>query len=142
METKEVLNALLVYGQANAMINTSVQRDVRGTIIPDYKNTTPIGRIYCKDGESLSIQIGGYVHCQFAGIKRDELGYSEKLGSEVLKAETDCEDLNQYVSDDIDTIVEYIESHGGLDLKATAEHAVKYAYERERYKLERYKLSN
>lgn len=89
-----------------------------------YRYCTPIPRIYCKDGESISVQAHGGVHCKFLSVQRDDLGYSKNFGHQLLRCETDSVNLNQYGSDNIEDVEEYVTSHGGIDIQVTMEHAV------------------
>ena len=95
-----------------------------------YKCATPIMRIYCSDGESLSVQAHGGCHVRFEDIN-PESGifsyYSPKFGRKLAMCETDCEELDQYGIDDIEDIEKYVESHGGIDIEATTSHAVEIA---------------
>ena len=86
-----------------------------------YKCATPIMRIYCADGESLSVQAHGGCHVIFEDIH-------PKSGI-LAMCETDCEELDQYGIDDIEDIEKYVESHGGIDIEATTSHAVEIAIE-------------
>lgn len=97
-----------------------------------YKCATPIMRIYCADGESLSVQAHGGCHVIFEDI-HPKSGifscYSPKFGRKLAMCETDCEELDQYGIDDIEDIEKYVESHGGIDIEATTSHAVEIAIE-------------
>ena len=94
-----------------------------------YKCATPIMRIYCADGESLSVQAHGGCHVRFADAdcKGPFSWYASTFGKELIMAETDCEELDQYGIDDIEDIEKYVESHGGIDIEATTSHAVETA---------------
>ena len=95
-----------------------------------YKTATPIMRIYCADGESLSVQAHGGCHVRFADVNPKNgiySSYSPTFGRELAMCETDCEELNQYGIDDIEDIEKYVESHGGIDIEATTFHAVETA---------------
>lgn len=92
-----------------------------------YKYCSPIHRIYCNDGTSLSVQAHGGVHCAFLNIERDSIGYSKEFGTKLTRCETDSPDLNKYGSDSIEDIEKYVESHGGIDIQTTMEKAVKHA---------------
>ena len=95
-----------------------------------YKCTTPIMRIYCADGESLSVQAHGGCHVRFADVNpRNGIysSYSPTFGKELAMCETDCEELDQYGIDDIENIEKYVESHGGIDIEATTSNAVETA---------------
>ena len=94
-----------------------------------YKCATPIMRIYCADGESLSVQAHGGCHVRFADVdcKGPFSWYASTFGKELIMAETDCEELDQYGIDDIEDIEKYVESHGGIDIEATTSHAVETA---------------
>ena len=95
-----------------------------------YKCATPIMRIYCADGESLSIQAHGGCHVKFEDIKSQGdiySLYSSTFGRKLAMCETDCEELDQYGIDDIEDIEKYVESHGGIDIEATTSHAIETA---------------
>ena len=95
-----------------------------------YRRATPIMRIYCADGESLSVQAHGGCHVRFADINpRNSIYsyYSPTFGRNLAMCETDCEELDQYGIDDIEDIEKYVESHGGIDIEATTFHAVETA---------------
>ena len=53
--------------------------------------------------------------------------YASTFGKDLVMAETDCEELDQYGIDDIEDIEKYVESHGGIDFEATTSHAVETA---------------
>ena len=61
------------------ILNTEVKSALDG--VPDYKSTRPdcVPRIYCKDGESVSIQAGEYLYCSprsnFMGWFEIEAGF-------------------------------------------------------------------
>ena len=92
-----------------------------------YKCATPIMRIYCADGESLSVQAHGGCHVIFADVNPRNGIYSSTFGKELAMCETDCEELNQYGIDDIEDIEKYVESHGGIDIETTTYHAIEIA---------------
>ena len=78
-----------------------------------YRRATPIMRIYCADGESLSVQAHGGCHVIFADVNpRNGIYscYSPTFGKELVMCETDCEELDQYGIDDIEDIEKYVES--------------------------------
>ena len=88
-----------------------------------------IARIHCVDGTSISVQAHSGAHCKFSDI---ESGgpfslYPKTFGKDLVMAETDCEELDQYGIDDIEDIEKYVESHGGIDIEATTSHAVENA---------------
>ena len=90
---------------------------------------SPIARIYCADGTSISVQAHSGAHCKFADV---ESGgpfslYPKTFGKDLVMAETDCEELDQYGIDDIEDIEKYVESHGGIDIETTTSHAVEQA---------------
>ena len=90
---------------------------------------SPIARIYCVDGTSISVQAHAGSHCKFADVdcKGPFSWYASTFGKELIMAETDCEELDQYGIDDIEDIEKYVESHGGIDIEATTSHAVETA---------------
>ena len=90
---------------------------------------SPIARIYCVDGTSISVQAHAGSHCKFAGVdcKGPFSWYASTFGKELIMAETDCEELDQYGIDKIEDIEKYVESHGGIDIEATTSHAVETA---------------
>lgn len=95
-----------------------------------YKYATPIMRIYCADGESLSVQAHGGCHVRFDDVKPTDityLFYSPTFGKKLSMCETDCEELNQYGIDDIDDIEAYVAKHGGIDIEATTSKAIECA---------------
>ena len=89
----------------------------------------PIARIYCADGTSISVQAHAGAHCKFSDVecKENFSWYSPTFGKDLVMAETDCEELNQYGIDSIEDIENYVESHGGIDIEATTSHAVETA---------------
>ena len=101
----------------------------------------PIARIYCADGTSISVQAHACSHCKFADVDCEEPFslYASTFGKELVMAETDCEELDQYGIDVIEDIEKYVESHGGIDIEATTSHAVENAIRAlEPYKERRY----
>lgn len=90
---------------------------------------SPIARIWCADGTSISVQIHKGAHCKFADVDREGPFslYASTFGKDLVMAETDCEELDQYGIDDIEDIEKYVESHGGIDIEATTSHAVENA---------------
>ena len=90
---------------------------------------SPIARIYCADGTSISVQAHAGAHCKFSDVDCEEhfSWYSPTFGKDLVMAETDCEELNQYGIDNIEAIEKYVESHGGIDIEATTSHAVETA---------------
>ena len=90
---------------------------------------SPIARIYCADGTSISVQAHAGAHCKFSDLDCTESlsWYSLTFGKDLIMAETDCEELNQYGIDNIETIENYVESHGGIDIEATTSNAVEAA---------------
>lgn len=102
---------------------------------------SPIARIYCADGTSISVQAHAGSHCRFADVPGEEglSWYTSTFGKDLIAAETDCEELDQYGIDDIEDIEKYVESHGGIDIEATTSHAVENAIKTlEPYKGRRY----
>jgi hypothetical protein len=102
---------------------------------------SPIARIYCADGTSISVQAHAGSHCRFADVPGQEglSWYPSTFGKDLVMAETDCEELDQYGIDDIEDIEKYVESHGGIDIEATTSHAVENAIKAlEPYKGRRY----
>ena len=97
-------------------------------LLTPYK-CSPITRIYCADGTSISVQAHAGSHCKFANIdgKGPFSWYASTFGKELIMAETDCEELDQYGIDKIEDIEKYVESHGGIDIEATTSHAVESA---------------
>lgn len=90
---------------------------------------SPITRIYCVDGTSISVQAHKGAHCKFADVTPEGpfSWYSSTFGKDLVMAETDCKELNQYGIDDIEDIEKYVESHGGIDIESTTSHAVECA---------------
>lgn len=97
-------------------------------LLTPYK-CSPITRIYCADGTSISVQAHAGAHCKFADVDcaGPFLLYASTFGKELVMAETDCEELDQFGIDDIEDIEKYVESHGGIDFEATTSHAVETA---------------
>ena len=92
-----------------------------------YRRTTPIMRIYCADGDSLSVQAHGGCHVRFADVNpRNGIysSYSPTFGKELAMCETDCEELDQYGINNIDEIEEYVQKHGGIDIERTTAKAI------------------
>lgn len=97
------------------------------SVINPYKAATPIMRIYCADGESLSVQAHGGCHVRFADVNpRNGIysSYSPTFGKELAMCETDCEELDKYGINDIDEIEEYVQKHGGIDIERTTAKAI------------------
>lgn len=90
---------------------------------------SPIARIYCADGTSISVQAHAGAHCKFADVPGEEglSWYASTFGKDLIMAETDSVDLNQYGIDSLEDIEKYVESHGGIDIEATTSHAVETA---------------
>ena len=90
---------------------------------------SPIARIWCADGTSISVQIHKGAHCKFADVTSEGPFslYSRTFGKDLVMAETDCEELNQYGIDDIEDIEKYVESHGGIDFEVTTSYAIEHA---------------
>ena len=90
---------------------------------------SPIARIYCADGTSISVQAHAGAHCKFSDVDCEGhfSWYSPTFGKDLVMAETDCEELNQYGIDNIEAIENYVASHGGIDIEATTSHAVENA---------------
>ena len=90
---------------------------------------SPIARIYCADGTSISVQAHAGSHCRFADVPGQEglPWYASTFGKNLVMAETDCEELDQYGIDNIEDIEKYVESQGGIDFEATTFHAVETA---------------
>lgn len=102
---------------------------------------SPIARIYCADGTSISVQAHAGSHCRFADVPGEEdlSWYASTFGRDLVMAETDCEELDQYGIDDIKDIEKYVASHGGIDIEVTTSHAVETAIKAlEPYKGRRY----
>lgn len=90
---------------------------------------SPIARIWCADGTSISVQIHKGAHCKFADVVSEGPFslYSRTFGKDLVMAETDCEELDQYGIDDIEDIEKYVEQHGGIDFEVTTSHAIENA---------------
>ena len=90
---------------------------------------SPIARIYCADGTSISVQAHAGSHCKFADVDCEGpfSFYASTFGKELVMAETDCEELDQYGIDSLEDIEAYVASHGGIDIEATTSHAVETA---------------
>jgi hypothetical protein len=90
---------------------------------------SPIARIYCADGTSISVQAHAGSHCKFADVDCEGPFslYASAFGKELVMAETDCEELDQYGIDDIDDIEAYVAKHGGIDIEATTSKAIECA---------------
>ena len=115
---------------SQSIVSAASHMTPRTSIINPYKAATPIMRIYCADGESLSVQAHGGCHVRFEDINPEHSifsYYSPKFGRKLAMCETDCEELNQYGIDDIEDIEKYVESHGGIDIEATTYHAIETA---------------
>ena len=89
----------------------------------------PIARIYCADGTSISVQAHAGAHCKFSDVDYEGhfSWYSPTFGKDLVMAETDCVELDQYGIDSIEDIENYVASHGGIDIEATTSHAVETA---------------
>ncbi len=83
-----------------------------------YRYAGPIPHIICKDGYIISVQCHGGAHCEFEKVPQ-EGWYSTSFGKKLLKAETNCAELNAYGINTIDDIEKFVESHGGIDLDET-----------------------
>ena len=92
-------------------------------------NCSPITRIYCTDGTSISVQAHSGAHCKFSDVNCEGPFslYASTFGKDLVMAETDCEELDQYGIDDIEDIEKYVESHGGIDIETTTSKAVETA---------------
>lgn len=93
-----------------------------------YKDTDVIPRVFCKDGYNLSVQCHRAAHCKFNNTPINEYSlfpYAEKVGEDIIMAETDSEDLNQYGIDTIEDIQELIDKHGGIDIDKTLSNCYK-----------------
>lgn len=125
---------------SQSIVSAASHMTPKTSVINPYKAATPIMRIYCADGESLSVQAHGGCHVRFADVDCEGpfSWYASTFGKELIMAETDCEELDQYGIDDIDDIEAYVESHGGIDIEATTFHAVETAIKA----LEPYKEKN
>lgn len=90
---------------------------------------SPIARIYCTDGTSISVQAHAGAHCKFSDVDLEGpvSWYASTFGKDLVMAETDCEELNQYGIDSIEDIENYVVSHGGIDIETTTSHAVENA---------------
>ena len=115
---------------SQSIVSAASHMTPKTSVINPYKAATPIMRIYCADGESLSVQAHGGCHVKFEDIK-SQGGiyslYSPTFGRKLGMCETDCEELDQYGIDDIEDIEKYVESHGGIDIETTTSHAVETA---------------
>lgn len=123
---------------SQSIVSAASHMTPKTSVINPYKAATPIMRIYCADGESLSVQAHGGCHVRFEDINPKPgifSYYSPKFGKELAMCETDCEELDQYGIDNIEDIEAYVESHGGIDIEATTFHAVETAIKA----LEKYK---
>lgn len=115
---------------SQSIVSSASHMTPKTSSITPYKCATPIMRIYCADGESLSVQAHGRCHVRFADVKSENSilsWYSPAFGKKLAMCETDCEELDQYGIDDIEDIEKYVESHGGIDIEATTFHAVETA---------------
>ena len=96
---------------SQSIVSAASHRTPKTSSINPYKCATPIMRIYCADGESLSVQAHGGCHVRFEDIN-PESGifsyYSPKFGRKLAMCETDCEELDQYGIDDIEDIEKYV----------------------------------
>ena len=116
---------MLLTSQSIASAASSMTPDM--SVVNPYKAATPIMRIYCADGESLSVQAHGGCHVRFADVNpRNGIysSYSPTLGKELEMCETDCEELDQYGINNIDEIEEYVQKHGGIDIERTTAKAI------------------
>ena len=115
---------------SQSIVSAASHMTPKTSVINPYKAATPIMRIYCADGESLSVQAHGGCHVKFEDIKAQGgiySLYSPTFGRKLAMCETDCKELDQYGIDDIEDIEKYVESHGGIDIEATTSHAVETA---------------
>ena len=116
---------MLLTSQSIVSAASSMTPDM--SVINPYKVATPIMRIYCADGESLSVQAHGGCHVRFADVNpRNGIysSYSPTFGKELAMCETDCEELDQYGINNIDEIEEYVQKHGGIDIERTTAKAI------------------
>lgn len=109
---------------SQSIVSAASHMTPKTSVINPYKAATPIMRIYCADGESLSVQAHGGCHVIFEDVKAQGGMYSPTFGRKLAMCETDCEELDQYGIDDIEDIEAYIESHGGIDIETTTSHAI------------------
>lgn len=119
---------MLLTSQSIVSAASSMTPDM--SVINPYKSATPIMRIYCADGESLSVQAHGGCHVRFADVNpRNSIysSYSPTFGKELVMCETDCEELDQYGINNIDEIEEYVQKHGGIDIERTTAKAIETA---------------
>ena len=126
---------------AEHIVTAASRMTPHGTLGASPYSCSPIARIYCADGTSISVQAHAGAHCKFSDIKSEGPFslYASTFGKELVMAETDCEELDQYGIDDIEDIEKYVESHGGIDFEATTSHAVETAIKAlEPYKGRRY----
>ena len=99
----------------------------------DYLSTpykcSPITRIYCADGTSISVQAHAGAHCKFSDVDCEGpfSWYASTFGKDLIMAETDSADLNEYGIDSLEDIEAYVESHGGIDIETTTSKAVECA---------------
>lgn len=92
-------------------------------------HASPIARIYCTDGTNISVQCHAGAHCKFSDVDCEGpfSWYASTFGKDLVMAETDCEELDQYGIDNIEDIEKYVEFHGGIDIEETTSHAVENA---------------
>ena len=114
---------------SQSIVSAASHMTPKTSVINPYKAATPIMRIYCADGESLSVQAHGGCHVRFKNIDCEGpfSWYASTFGKDLAMCETDCEELDQYGIDDIEDIEKYVESHGGIDIEATTFHAIETA---------------
>ena len=99
---------------------------------------SPIARIYCTDGTSISVQAHAGAYCRFSDVNYEGpfSWHASSFGKDLIMAETDSADLNPYGIDKIEDIEKYVESHGGIDIESTTSHAIEDALK----SLEPYKI--
>ena len=101
-----------------------------GQISNPYKYASPIMKIVCADGTELSVQAHGGCHIKFKVVPTENWSlslYATTFGRELIKCETDCEELDQYGIDSIEDIENYVASHGGIDIETTTSKAIERA---------------
>lgn len=117
MEHSVVLSSLPSFRIEHADKNTPIDKLYQGLFC-----LTPY--IVCKDGSGISVQTHHGAHCKFKDIptKGPFTTYSESCNLEPVMVETNSPDLDQYGIDCIETVEEWIDSHGGIDIDKSIEY--------------------
>jgi len=111
---------------AEHIVEAACHMNPEETLVITPYHASPIARIYCADGTSISVQCHAGAHCKFSNVTSEGpfSWYASTFGKDLVMAETDCKELDQYGIDSIEDIEKYVESHGGIDIESTTSHAV------------------